>query len=382
MEIDRGTWGRRVAALLGIVVLGVACSTEGGRDGGGPVGPGIGPMLGGETEGDDGGATMGDDGLDDDGLDDDGVFDVGSADDGSIDEPEECAELVTDAEVGSQPADIIIVIDNSNSMANEIAGVQASMNAFSSQIAGAAVDPHVIMISGFEHNSDSGICVPPPLGSGLCPAADHNPPGYWRVDNWVGSHSALQRVVSHYPDYQPALRPTAATHVVVITDDDSDWTAQAFTDQFTALDPNFDDFVLHAIINGSGSVYSQLAMQTGGQVANIVTNDFQAIFDELASGVVATASLACEYELPALPPGQVFQADQVNVEFSDGIGGTLPIGWVSDAATCAGVGDGWYYDDALAPSSIVLCPQTCDSIQGYEQASVHVIFGCATVPAG
>lgn len=267
-------------------------------------------------------------------------------------------------------------------MANEIAGVQASMNAFSSQIAGAAVDPHVIMISGFEHNSDSGICVPPPLGSGLCPNADHNPLGYWRVDNWVGSHSALSRVVSHYPDYMPALRPTAATHVLVITDDDSDWTAQAFVDQFTALDPNFDDFILHAIINGSGDVYEQLAMQTGGQVASITSNDFQAIFDELANGVVATASLACEYQIPMLPPGQEFEADQVNVEFSDGVGGTLSIGWVSDAAGCGAVADGWYYDDPLAPASIVLCPQTCDSIQGYEEASVHVIFGCATVPAG
>lgn len=334
------------------------------------------------TDGDGDASDEDDDGFDDDGNGDGGVFDVGSADDGGgVDDPEECAELVADAEVGNQPADIIIVIDNSNSMAGEIAAVQVNMNAFSAQIAGAAVDPHVIMISGFEYNSDSGICVPPPLGSGMCPNADHNPPGYWRVNNWVGSHSALQRVVAHYADYQPALRPTAATHVVVITDDNSDWSAQSFVDQFTALDPNFDDFILHAIINGSGTVYSQLAMQTGGLVSNINAGDFQPIFDELANGVVATASLACEYEIPALPPGQQFQPDQVNVEFSDGVGGTLPIGWVSDAASCAGVSDGWHYDDPLAPTSIVLCSQTCDAIQGYEQASVKVIFGCDTVPA-
>jgi hypothetical protein len=387
VDLEPGTWGRHVAALCSMVLLAAACGApSGGRGGSGPLGPGIGPSLG-DTEGDDGEPTAGEDadGDDDDGADDDAGdrFDVGSADDGNgIDEPEECAELVTDAMVGNQPADIIIAIDNSVSMANEIAGVQASMNAFSSQIAGAAVDPHVIMISGFEHNSDSGICVPPPLGSGLCPNADHNPPSYWRVDDWVGSHSALARVVSHYPDYMPALRPTAVTHVLVITDDDSDWTAQAFIDQFTALDPNFDDFVLHAIVNNSGDVYEQLAMQTGGQVASIASNDFQAIFDELANGVVATASLACEYEIPMLPPGQLFEADQVNVEFSDGVGGTLSIGWVSDAAGCGAVADGWYYDDPLAPTSIVLCPQTCDSIQGYEAASVHVIFGCATVPAG
>lgn len=384
MVLEGRTWVRRLAALASLACLVAACGDIEGRPGGGPLGPGLGPSLGGDTEGEDDEATDGEDSSDDgDGDGDAGRFDVGSADDGNgIDEPDECAELVTDAEIGSQPADIIIVIDNSASMANEIAGVQANMNALSSQIAGAAIDPHVIMISGFEHNSDAGICVPPPLGSGLCPGADHNPSEYWRVDNWVGSHSALQRVVAHYPDYQPALRATAATHVVVITDDDSDWSAQSFSDQFKALDPNFDDFTLHAIINASGSVYSQLAMQTGGQVANINSNDFQAIFDELANGVVATASLACEYEIPALPPGEVFDADEVNVEFSDGAGGTLQIGRASDAASCAAVADGWYYDDPQDPSSIVLCPQTCDSIQGYEQASVRVIFGCATVPAG
>ncbi|MEX1366760.1 MAG: hypothetical protein AB1Z98_26780 [Nannocystaceae bacterium] len=43
--------------------------------------------------------------------------------------------------------------------------------------------------------------------------------------------------------------------------------------------------------------------------------------------------------------------------------------------------DGWCYDDPLAPTSIVLCAQTCEAVQGYEQASVRVIFGGDTVPA-
>jgi hypothetical protein len=108
---------------------------------------------------------------------------------------DECAEVIEEADVGKQGADIIIVIDNSVSMFNEIASVQENMNAFSQQIIDADVDPHVIMVSGFPGNSDSGICVPPPLGSGLCPNADHNPPTYWRVGMWVGSHSSLSRVV-------------------------------------------------------------------------------------------------------------------------------------------------------------------------------------------
>lgn len=373
----------RLAVLGSVACLLVGCAQSEGRDGGGGLtSVGLGTSFGGETD-DDGEATGGeshDD--DDDGLDDDGaLFDLGGADDGSSSDPGECAELVADAEVGNQPADIIVVIDNSNSMGGEIANVQANMNDFSSRIAMADIDAHVIMISGFEYNSDSGICVPPPLGSGGCPNDDHNPPAYWRVNNWVGSHSALQRVVGHYGDYAPALRATAATHLIVITDDDSDWSAQAFTNEFTALDPNFDDFVLHAIINGSGSIYNQLAVQTGGLVENI-NGDYQLVFDALANSVIQTASLACEYDIPPIGGGQIFDADKVNVEFTDGVGGSLSIGRVDDATACAGVADGWYYDDPMTPTSIVLCAQTCDAIQGFEQASVSVIFGCDTVPAG
>ena len=308
------------------------------------------------------------------------LFDLGGADDSQT--PDDCAALVEEADVGLAGADIIIVIDNSQSMTNEIAGVQAQMNAFSQQIIAANVDPHVVMVSGFEHNSDSGICVPPPLGSGLCPQADHNPPTYWRVGDWVGSHSSLSRVVSHYLDYAPTIRDDAPTHVVVVSDDDSDWTAEQFTMEFGALNPKFGDFVFHAIITGGGGTYSTLAAQTGGIVGDLAQGEFQPIFDELASLVIAEATLACTFEIPPPPNGQVFNPAEVNVEFDDGNGGVLAIGNVANAGACGAVGDGWYYDDPLAPTTILLCPQTCDQVQGFALATVSILFGCATIPAG
>jgi hypothetical protein len=51
-------------------------------------------------------------------------------------------------------------------------------------------------------------------------------------------------------------------------------------------------------------------------------------------------------------------------------------------ADCAGVTNGWYYDDPAAPETIVLCPQTCEAIQGFTMAQVSIEFGCATKPAG
>ena len=307
-------------------------------------------------------------------------FDLGGAPEGTT--PDECAAVVEQADVGFAGADIIIVIDNSQSMSNEIAGVQAEMNAFSAQIIAADVDAHVVMVSGFEHNSDSGICVPPPLGSGLCPQADDNPPLYWRIGQWVGSHSALARVVDYYPVYSPALRSDASTHVVVVSDDDSDWTAEQFTADFTALNPKLGGFTLHAIVNGSGAVYQAIASQTGGIVGNLAAGEFQPIFDELASLVVEQATLACSFEIPPAPDGQTFDPSEVNVEFADGAGGTLGIGYVEDAAQCGAVVNGWHYDDPEQPTTIVLCPQTCTEIQGYALATISLAFGCATIPAG
>jgi hypothetical protein len=365
-----------------IAILSIGCSSDEGRrdaSAGGSI-SGITGNHGDTGGGSDDGVAPDSDGGGELGSEGPGSFDLGSADDSPG--MDDCAELVEEADVGKQGADIIIVIDNSVSMSNEIAEVQQNMNAFSAQIVAADVDPHVVMISGFEFDSDSGICVPGPLGSGMCPNADHNPPMYWRVDQWVGSHSSLQRVVETYPQYMATIRPDSATHIVVVSDDESDWTPAMFTASFTALDPKFGDYVLHAIVNSSGQVYQQLAMQTGGVIGDLDSGEFQPIFDALADTVIEGASLACSYDIPTPDNGQVFDPDEVNVQFDDGMGGILEIGWVQSATDCAGVVNGWYYDDPAAPTTISLCPQTCDAIQGFTLAKIAIVFGCQTVPAG
>jgi hypothetical protein len=42
---------------------------------------------------------------------------------------------------------------------------------------------------------------------------------------------------------------------------------------------------------------------------------------------------------------------------------------------------GWHYDSATDPTRIIVCPQTCDTITAIPNATVHVLFGCATEPA-
>ena len=388
-------WILGVAAML--AGAGACGEDDGGRDTGVlPTGVTNGSNG---TVGDDDDDTEGDDDDDDDGL----KLDVGDMADGTAgdDGPGECESLTDVAEVGQRPQDIIVVIDNSGSMSAEAGFVQAQMNSFSVQIEAANVDSHIVLISAYPTDDDAGVCIEPPLGAGGCPGADSNPPEFFHVNSGVGSNNALQKIIDHYPDYSQYLRQTAVTHVVVVTDDDSDMSAANFIGAMAGLSPHLTEFVFHGIIAPEdpfqacvnmttccglaaeqGSVYRNLIQTTGGVEGNLCEQQFQPIFQAVAQQVIGGATLACSYEIPPAPEGETFDKDEVNVEFDDGQGGTLEIGRVDDAAGCGAVTDGWYYDNPDDPAVIITCPQTCDKIQGFESASIAILFGCATIPAG
>ena len=75
-----------------------------------------------------------------------------------------------------------------------------------------------------------------------------------------------------------------------------------------------------------------------------------------SAGVIGGSLLSCEFEIPPPPQGESFDPDEVNVEFSDGIGNVTPIGRVDDEAGCAQVSGGWYYDDLANPTTILMSP--------------------------
>lgn len=324
------------------------------------------------------------------------IPDIGADDTGPPGDTDGCAEVSDEAMVGVQPADILVVVDNSGSMDAEEGFVQTNLNAFSSQIFLANIDAHVVLIS------NDNICLPTPLGSGSCPA-DDNPPGYLHIHDGVGSNDGLQKILDHSAEWLPAFRPTASKHVILVSDDDSDLSAEAFDQAFRALDPSLEDYVFHAIASPEDPIIACLAMTSccpliplsaalsqeyidlvalrGGIFGNLCEQNFGPIFDQVSMQVVQGATLACEYSIPPPPDGMDFDPDQVNVEFDDGAGGILDIGRVEGPAECAGVTDGWYYDDPMAPTRIIVCPQTCTKIQGFDMASISIKFGCATIPA-
>jgi len=298
--------------------------------------------------------------------------------------------------------DIVIAIDNSGSMDFEAGFVQDYMNDFSEQIVLAGVDAHIVLISATSEQSDNGICVDVPLGSGACPD-DSNPPSYLHVPQSVGSTDSLYQIYSTYSLWAEMIRPGSHRHFLVVSDDNADDSAADFIGWMTdSIDPPIPEFKFHAITASvgpveavmtsfcvafsvpltanKGVVYEELVALTGGVYGDLCLQDFAPVFDELAT-VVSDVAIVCEWVIPDPPDEMEFVADEVNLNFIDADDVEHVIPYVASPEDCDLVEHGWYYDDPLDPAMIILCPQTCEWVQGQEGSSITIGFGCETIIA-
>lgn len=319
--------------------------------------------------------------------DDSGPTSVGSGSSGSSDD-DHCAEFDAEAQSTVMPADIILAIDQSGSMDEETDWVEQQLNTFAAQITSANIDVRVIVIAA--KTGSNALCVPAPLGSGACPD-DDNPPGLLHVDERIGSHDALEVILETYASWSAALRPEAAKHFVVISDDDAeDVLADGFMASVDALDATmFGAWTFHAIVADDGNCdpaadegieYKKLVQDTGGILGDLCLQNFQPVWDQLSTEVVDGSQLACNWTLPTPPDGQTLDPTKVNVELTTN-SNTNALGYVDTAAACGSSTDAWHYDDAATPTEIVLCPATCTEAQSADDAAVAIQFGCATVEA-
>ncbi len=319
-----------------------------------------------------------------------------------------CAKSASEATSKPQPADIIIAVDTSGSMDEEIAQVQQNLNNFATIIVNSGIDVHVILLA------DAGICIPAPLGNGACNGADEKLPTYRHVLETVNSTDALQKFISTYPQWKDALRPDASKTFAVVSDDDSDLSAASFTAQLQALDPpTFQNFKFDAIISfddpgvctvcllggcamcaskccntqlfcapisaAEGKVYKQLVQQTGGVIGDLCTQNFGPVFADMGTAVVEGSSISCSYDIPKPDEGMV-DPGKVNVSYTPGGGGAeQAILAAPGGVSGCGQKGGWYYDDPMNPTKIIMCPTTCAALQGDVGGKVEVIFGCETV---
>ena len=318
---------------------------------------------------------------------------------GAIDE---CAGVSQQAENGPAPIDIIIAIDNSGSMTFEAGEVQNNMNAFAGAILNQGIDVHVAILSEDgppnPFGGSNGVCIPPPLGNGgsCTNGGESNPPVYLRVPVTVNSSDSLQKLLMHYQDYKPILRQKSLKYFAVVTDDNSAMDAFTFIQSVGSLDPGwFDSWKFFGVFcDGSpctafpppcaetGTVYADLVSQTAGTQGSLCQgqSNFSGVFSALAQTIYQQTELACEWDIPPPPPGEMFEKNKVNVRYTPSGGPPQDILWVETAADCGPQG-GWYYDNNDNPTKVQVCSVNCDVMKNDINGVVDVLFGCFTIQA-
>jgi hypothetical protein len=104
------------------------------------------------------------------------------------------------------------------------------------------------------------------------------------------------------------------------------------------------------------------------------TQKFIAALNKIRAG----AQAACSYSLPNPGDGNKLDADKVNVDVSNTLGGTSSVIYRVDGDTaCDPSKGGWHYDNEMMPSKILLCPASCTAV-GAAGTIVNIKFGCQT----
>ncbi|MET0285675.1 MAG: hypothetical protein ABW352_14445 [Polyangiales bacterium] len=306
-----------------------------------------------------------------------------------------CSDTRTEAMRAGRGSNIVWAIDTSGSMDEEAALVQQNLNRFAQAISAAGLEDYRVVVV----SERSFVSVPEPLGS--------DPVHFLHIEEEVGSEEPLSDLLARHADYADFLLPGVLTHFVSVTDDESEIAAQAFLDQMDARLGGA--FRVHAIASPPGEMpppmpstwpweddddddngcqgsygaaaapgveHFRAAELSDGLTFSICTQDWSGLFTELAREVESSAALSCALALPPAPAGMDLDFAKVSVLYTPESGAAQSLPQVADARACADR-DGWHYDDAKAPTRIVLCPDACTRTEA--GGALEVALGCVTV---
>ncbi|HWZ92390.1 MAG TPA: hypothetical protein VNW92_26175 [Polyangiaceae bacterium] len=341
-----------------------------------------------------------------------------------------CAVTSAAATLVKEPVDIILVLDNSGSMADELQAVEDNINhKFATILQQSGVDYRVILLSRHRRDvraasgeSSTSICVTAPLsGLAACPAplpvfSDH----FFQYSIKIESTDSLDQIIATYNlrdqkfdltqiGWSEWLRPGAKKVFLEMTDDNAALSVDSFMQKLTALvpaqfgtDPVHPNFVFHSIIGiqqkspvaapyqpdepiqmatctgggdtvaNAGVAYQDLSKRTGGLRFPICEfASYDTVFSTIADDVVVKAQLACDFDIPPPPAGQALDLSKVAVAYTRG-GASAPAQFGQAATSAACQKDAFYIEN----NHIYLCPDTCAAVRADGSAMVDVLFTC------
>jgi hypothetical protein len=230
----------------------------------------------------------------DNNLDDDcdGVEDVDCYDD--LPDVEDSFEV--DEITETRPVDFIMAVDNSGSMDDTVAQVEANLGNFAQRLVSSGIDYRFVLLAERGTNrSEPDICIPPPMAGPNC--SDSN--RFIHLNQFINSHDAYQRLLQCHNgcgnnnrySYRSFLRANALKQVVIVTDDESNIGWNQFRDQMRT---NIGDFTLSGVVGlrGGGCVanvgqqYVAGANETNGELLHICDNDWGVVIDVLFESTI------------------------------------------------------------------------------------------------
>ena len=198
-----------------------------------------------------------------------------------------------------------------------------------------------------------------PTSAALQGAIDH-------AKSWAQSHASDAVVVVLATDGDPSECDTSIPNIAAIANAGATGMPKILT---FVIGVGSSTSNLNAIAQGGGTNMAYL-VDTGSNVN-------QQFLD--AMNAIRGAALGCQYTIPAPMNGMQPDYNAVNVVFTPGGGGPQTLPYVMSAANCPANGDGWYYDNAQNPTTIILCGSSCTKVEGDPMGEVDVTLGCSTV---
>jgi hypothetical protein len=210
------------------------------------------------------------------------------------------------------------------------------------------------------------------------------------ADDWRGGTPTLA-VVKGSVEYLTSLAasaPDAQHALVLVTDgypqgcDDEDDEIATVAAAIKSAAPQFPTYVI-GVKNPAGGPdtvtdLESLAKAGGTEHAILInTGDASQTSADLRAAIarIRERSVSCDAAIPATPGGAPFDSQKVNVSMQLG-GKASQLGYDQSCEAESA----WRYDDEQAPTSIVLCPATCETVQQDATAQLSVEFGCQTRP--
>lgn len=277
--------------------------------------------------------------------------------------------------------------------------------------------------------ASTSVCVTTPLSSlASCDAAPEPSfsPRFFQYSTKVDSEDSFDVLLDTYmppfeddreEGYDKAplgwsawLRPGAKKVFLEVTDADEDMPVETFVEALMTMapehfgtDPQKPDFVFHSIVGlaekvpptaaylpdepleeekkctgnsgdvtSVGTTYQEMSRLTGGLRFPLCQFDgFDVVFQRIAEDVVQKRSIACDFDIPAAPPGLLLDLNKVAISYTPGNGAdAIQFGQAPTVGDCQA--DAFYIQD----HRVNLCPAACNVISNDAFAGVVVLFTC------